>query len=238
MAHAIMQKSKGPLVVAEVGLVLMDLSLKLIAFDRGAAAILNYSNQPGVKPDAAACIPKEILDTIRGRKPADLPSVKAHFRVGKSEYICRPYLVEPNNGSMTHPVVALHLEKVSSASDTIHEVAEKYGLTDREQEVLRGISMGLANKELADRMSISPNTVKAFLRLIMIKMGVSTRAGIVANILHNGATLEERVMAADDEEFEEEPSNRAAVGVPPPARATARGPLDPAERVHTRQRVS
>ena len=30
-------------------------------------------------------------------------------------------------------------------------------------------------------------SVKAFLRLIMIKMGVTTRAGIVANILHNGA---------------------------------------------------
>jgi DNA-binding CsgD family transcriptional regulator len=32
-------------------------------------------------------------------------------------------------------------------------------------------------------MAISPNTVKAFLRLIMIKMGVTTRAGIVAKIL-------------------------------------------------------
>jgi DNA-binding CsgD family transcriptional regulator len=237
MAHAIMQQSKGPLVMAEVGLVLMDLSLKLIAFDRGAAAILNYSNQPGVKPDAAACIPKEILDAIRGRKPADLASVKAHFRVGKSEFICRAYLVEPNNGSMTHPVVALHLEKVSSASDTIVEVAGKYGLTEREQEVLRGISMGLANKELADRMSISPNTVKAFLRLIMIKMGVTTRAGIVANILHNGTTLGDQATMGDEQEFEDENSNRS-VGVTPPARASARGSMEHSERVHTRQRVS
>jgi DNA-binding CsgD family transcriptional regulator len=38
---------------------------------------------------------------------------------------------------------------------------------------------GLTSKQIADRMTISTNTVKAFLRLIMIKMGVSTRAGIV-----------------------------------------------------------
>jgi DNA-binding CsgD family transcriptional regulator len=187
MSHVIIQKSNGPPMMAEVGLVLMDMSLKLIAFDRGAAAILNYPNQPGGKMEPASCLPKEILDIIRGRKPADVSAIKTQFRMGKSEYTCRAYLVEPNNGSFTQPVVALHLERVSTASDTIYEVAAKYNLTDREQEVLRGISLGLANKELAERMSISPNTVKAFLRLIMIKMGVTTRAGIVANILHNGA---------------------------------------------------
>jgi DNA-binding NarL/FixJ family response regulator len=34
-------------------------------------------------------------------------------------------------------------------------------------------------------MKISPNTVKVFLRMIMIKMGVTTRAGILARILHD-----------------------------------------------------
>jgi hypothetical protein len=56
--------------------------------------------------------------------------------------------------------------------------------------VLRGISLGLSSKVMADRMDISPNTVKAFLRLIMIKMGVTSRAGIVANIL-NRATMDD-----------------------------------------------
>jgi DNA-binding CsgD family transcriptional regulator len=38
---------------------------------------------------------------------------------------------------------------------------------------------GLTNKEIGQRMNISPNTVKAFLKLIMMKMGVSTRSGII-----------------------------------------------------------
>jgi hypothetical protein len=32
-------------------------------------------------------------------------------------------------------------------------------------------------------MSISPNTVKAFIRLVMVKMNVSTRSGIIGKIV-------------------------------------------------------
>ena len=162
-----MQKSKIHPIIADVGLVLMDRSLKLIAFDRGAAAILSYPNQPGA---AASALPREILDVLRHRKPTDLASVRTHFHMGKNEYLCRAYLVESHNAALTEPIMALHLEKVSSTSDAIHEVGAKYHLTDRELEALRGIPMGLTSKEVAERMNISPNTVKAFLRLIMIKM--------------------------------------------------------------------
>ena len=82
-------------------------------------------------------------------------------------------------------MIALHLEKDFSASDAAQELAAKYNLTEREQEALGGILMGFSSKEVAERMNISPNTVKAFLRLIMIKMGVTRRAGIVAKILEN-----------------------------------------------------
>ena len=51
--------------------------------------------------------------------------------------------------------------------------------------------MGLSTKGLAREMNISPNTVNAFLRLIMIKMGVTTRAGVVGKVLEqNGANGE------------------------------------------------
>ena len=44
---------------------------------------------------------------------------------------------------------------------------------------------GFTSKEIAARMKISPNTVKAFLRLIMLKLRVSTRSGIVGRILES-----------------------------------------------------
>jgi len=43
-------------------------------------------------------------------------------------------------------------------------------------------------------LGISPNTVKTFLRLIMIKMGVRTRAGMVARILQVETPLEAAIL--------------------------------------------
>ena len=171
--------------VAEAGMVLLDLSLNPIAFDSGAAAILHDPQERN--GDQQFSLPKEVLETIRNHNPNELSFVKTHFQLGKREYSCRAYLLESHIGTSTLPILALHLERDSSYNDALNEVITAYHLTSREQEALRGISIGLTSKELAERMNISPNTVKAFLRLIMIKMGVTTRAGIVAKLLeHNG----------------------------------------------------
>ena len=49
---------------------------------------------------------------------------------------------------------------------------------------MRFLVEGLASKEIAARMQISPNTVKVFLRLAMMKMGVSSRSGIMSKFIH------------------------------------------------------
>jgi len=71
------------------------------------------------------------------------------------------------------------IERGAGESFSAVQVSEKYHLTSREQQVLMYLLEGLTSKQIAERMKISANTVKVFLRLIMIKMGVSTRAGIV-----------------------------------------------------------
>ena len=182
-------KTEGRPSTAEGGLVLLDRSLKILAYDRGATAILKDPNQPAVQPRG---LPKEILDNIRQCKPTALSSLRIYLRIGKNEYMCRAYLLEWLNWLASQPMVAVHLAKVSTSNDAVHDATAKYQLTNREQEVLRGISLGLASKTIADRMEISPNTVKAFLRLIMIKMGVTSRAGIVATMLQNRATVDKR----------------------------------------------
>jgi DNA-binding CsgD family transcriptional regulator len=42
---------------------------------------------------------------------------------------------------------------------------------------------GLTSKEIAIRMNISPNTVNSFVRLMMVKMGVSSRSAIIGKIV-------------------------------------------------------
>jgi putative nucleotidyltransferase with HDIG domain len=50
------------------------------------------------------------------------------------------------------------------------------GLSDREVEVLRLLARGLANKEIARRLSISPRTAEHHVQHIYTKIGASTRA--------------------------------------------------------------
>jgi DNA-binding NarL/FixJ family response regulator len=50
------------------------------------------------------------------------------------------------------------------------------GLTAREVEVLRLVAAGLSNRETADRLFLSPRTVKAHVANIFAKLGVHTRA--------------------------------------------------------------
>jgi len=69
------------------------------------------------------------------------------------------------------------------------QTSQEFHLTHREQEVLGLLIMGLTNKEMADRMGISANTVKAFVRLVMLKMGTSGRSGIVAKVLLRALSL-------------------------------------------------
>jgi DNA-binding CsgD family transcriptional regulator len=75
------------------------------------------------------------------------------------------------------------LERRASNNTALSEAQEKFGLTPRERETIQLLMEGLTSKEIAERMKISPSTVKAFLRLVMVKMSVSTRSGIVGKIL-------------------------------------------------------
>ena len=52
-------------------------------------------------------------------------------------------------------------------------------LTEREQEVLRGIFEGLTNKEIAAQLDVSESAVKATLQQLFQKTGVRTRSQLV-----------------------------------------------------------
>jgi len=77
------------------------------------------------------------------------------------------------------------MERVHQASFLVSARGDQFHLTRREKETVRLLSAGLASKEIAARMQISANTVKAFLRAIMVKMGVSSRSGILGKALRH-----------------------------------------------------
>ena len=59
-------------------------------------------------------------------------------------------------------------------------------LTDRELDVLRLVTEGLRNKEIAARLSISENTVKFHLRNILEKLHATSRTEVAARAVRDG----------------------------------------------------
>ena len=54
-------------------------------------------------------------------------------------------------------------------------LAAKSGLTKREHEIATLVKSGLSNKEIAEELSISPETVKATIKNVFAKYGVHSR---------------------------------------------------------------
>jgi DNA-binding NarL/FixJ family response regulator len=59
-------------------------------------------------------------------------------------------------------------------------------ISPREMEVLEVLSLGRTNKEIAEQLSISPDTVKAHLDHIFEKLGASDRTAAVAEAFRRG----------------------------------------------------
>jgi DNA-binding CsgD family transcriptional regulator len=59
-------------------------------------------------------------------------------------------------------------------------------LNRREQEIIKLLLSDRSNKEIAQALGLSLNTVKGYLKLLMRKLGVSSRTGIVAHLMIRG----------------------------------------------------
>lgn len=75
--------------------------------------------------------------------------------------------------------IAAPIERAASERRAHVASRAEHRLTPREQETVTLLANGFTNKEISARMGVSVNTVKAFLRSVMLKLAVTTRAGIV-----------------------------------------------------------
>ena len=71
-------------------------------------------------------------------------------------------------------------------SDRLEAQNDAPQLTPREEQVLRELAKGLANKQIADALSITEHTVKEHLKHIVRKLGVSDRTEAVMVAVRRG----------------------------------------------------
>jgi len=92
--------------------------------------------------------------------------------------ITSPYLAN------LHPVVLARLRGSQTAAPALPAAnLSELNLTQREQEIVDLLVLGKSNKEMADRLCLSGDTIKAHLQHIFRKVGVSSRLEAVVFLL-------------------------------------------------------
>jgi DNA-binding CsgD family transcriptional regulator len=165
------------------GFLLLDAGLNLIASNDPALQILCFPGEASRIEQPKVSLADRARTTLLDRKQKDRTAFVKEFKSGKRRYICKSFQVNCNGHYSVQPAFAVLLERDASSSySALAEISEQFDLTQRERETVEFLLQGLTSKEIGTRMKISANTVKAFLRLIMVKMKVSTRSGIAGKL--------------------------------------------------------
>lgn len=164
------------------GIVLVDSSFKPVYANEEALEILSYPENGRKTGSPDASLNKRIRSLFPD-DPLSRTTALTGLVSGRRRYLFRTFSLQSatNNGSPT--ATAILIERNQRPSVDTSQFAEQFHLTPREREAVEFLVRGLTSKEIANRMNISPNTVKALLRFVMIKAGVSNRSGIIGKIL-------------------------------------------------------
>jgi DNA-binding CsgD family transcriptional regulator len=165
------------------GFLLLDAAFNLIASDDAALEILCYPSGADRIKQPKVFIADRVRSTLLDHKKRDGRSMfVTEFMSGKRRFTCKAIRVNCNEVYSVQPAFAVSLERTEVGSNGLTEISERYGLTHRERETVEFLLQGFTSKEIANRMGISANTVKAFVRMVMVKMSVSTRSGIAGKV--------------------------------------------------------
>ena len=172
-----------------LGFVVADASLRPLSANHEAIAILLYPGALEAPYSFAEAFEKKIRRSLLRAQSVSSSQNATHpviqFKSGRREYLGRAFLLnhENKNGISNEAAVLIVMERRVSGCLAVCQITQQFHLTHREEEVLKLLLQGLSSKEMAGRMRISLNTVKAFIRLVMIKMGASSRSEIAATVL-------------------------------------------------------
>jgi DNA-binding CsgD family transcriptional regulator len=177
-----------PRSASRVGILLLNSHFQPVHYNAEAVSILGYPKKtraatPSLDPVFS---PSQLTSLTKPMVPVVL-----EFTSGRRRYVCRAFHLDgrTNLDGKVQPRLVMLLERESREQEAdLSRISEQFQLTNRESETVQLLLKGLTSKEIAMEMCISPNTVKAFLKLAMAKVGASNRTALVAR-LFNRASL-------------------------------------------------
>jgi DNA-binding NarL/FixJ family response regulator len=165
--------------------------------------VLMDINMPGVGGlEALRCIRAEwpaaqvVMLTVSEEQSDLLEAVQAGARgyllkhLKADEFLDMLHGLARGEAAMSRQTTGRLLSGVSHASQDAADPVQS--LTEREIDLLRLLAEGLSNKTIAQRLSLSENTVKYHLKNILQKLGVHNRTEAATQALRLGLTKRDR----------------------------------------------
>jgi DNA-binding CsgD family transcriptional regulator len=179
-----------PMVRSRPGVLLVGQKMKPVAWNVEAFQILAFSGAE--RRQSAASAGELMMSRLVVNGTGSSPRLVEYVQSGKRKYLCRAFQLDAQGGGPEAMSVVI-LKRVPVADVSLKRKLKEFNLTEREMQVAELLVQGLTNKEIAAHLGISENTVKAFLRLIMAKMEMTTRAGVVGKIVGSNGDGRDRV---------------------------------------------
>jgi DNA-binding CsgD family transcriptional regulator len=175
----------------EQGLLIFSSSLRLVYSDQQAWKLCNLITQLVQGKAAKGIIPAKIFEACRSIadvlsefsiKDSDPPYVK--FVLGnRQQQVLVQGIALPDPLDRSQSRILLILEEAGSQSKHVLRTAQKlFHLTEKEVVVVQHLLKGWTNKEIANAIRVSEQTIKEHIKIIMKKTATMTRTGIVIAI--------------------------------------------------------
>ncbi len=108
----------------------------------------------------------------------DVPMARKALKTGAVEFLTKPFRDEEFFLAVAQAFeLDREMRKASRISESIRTRIDS--LSNRETQVVKLVTSGLTNREIADKLCLSVVTVKLYRRLAMKKMGVDTLVDLV-----------------------------------------------------------
>ena len=181
------------------GIVVLSTSMQLLHMNRQASELSKHINESekssearkvasGVLPKPLTELCSEIIKALQVRTEAkDWEQFEVKVLAGDPS---RPILLRgfglPDKAGVQQSRIVVTMEEVGRKQQaTTDQAKARFQLTDREHTVVEHLAKGWTNKEIANALGITEQTVKEHIKHIMRKTSSTTRTGILSQVLRS-----------------------------------------------------
>jgi DNA-binding CsgD family transcriptional regulator len=184
--ESLVDKRLGP------GILMLTASMQMLYRDRRSWELCGLINRhhnsksaTGVLPPAVADLAAEIMKALKERTAAkDHENIRIKRLIGDVNHpvlLCGLGLLD-HNGNHDSRILII-MEEIGRRQNTAAEQAKEiFRLTDREVAVVQNLLKGWTNKEIANALGVTEQTVKEHIKHIMEKTKTTTRTGVLVQI--------------------------------------------------------